>query len=104
MQREIEVYRRDGKANFLMRCKVERVLRSRDTEGAFPQGEWWLRKLWPCSGEAFWGKRGSRQAERGISMSCFENKFGPVIHWSYNEGAVAGVVLSMDEMWRSNLK
>ena len=80
MQREIEVYQREGKANFLIWCKGERVLRSQDTERAFPQGEWWLRKLWPCSGDAFRGETGPRQAEHSISMSHFENKFGPIMH------------------------
>lgn len=104
MQREIEVYLREGKANFLIRCKGERALRSQDAERAFPWIEWRLRKLWPCSGEAFWGETGPRQAEHSRSMSYFENKFGPIMHWTCNERAVTGVVFSRDEMWRSNLK
>jgi len=104
MQREIEVHWRDGKANFLVRCKGESELRSGDAERAFVWGEWQLGKLWPCSGEVFQGETGPRQAEHSRSMSCFESKFGPIMYWICNEGAVTGIVFSMGEMQRSNLK
>lgn len=66
------MYRREGKANFLIRCKGERVLRLQDAERAFPWGEQWLRKLWPCSGEAF--GRSQDQGRQSTADPCLDLK------------------------------